>query len=264
MALVLSDRHGAVAVLTLNDPDRRNPLSTGMREELIEAVQEVSADPSVGALVLTGAGGAFSSGGDLGSMPPASANDAAQRLARVRLLIELVTRLPIPVIAAVEGPAAGVSAGLVAACDVVVAAEGSRFLFPFTKLGLMPDGGALATVARRTGDATARRIFLLAEPVPAATALAIGLADRTVERGGALKAAVAVAADLATRAPGSTAGIKAYYADGFAELTRALDTEAATQVERYFSAEFTEGKSAFFEGRDPDFSARSAAGQAAG
>lgn len=245
-----------MAVLTLNDPERRNPLSTEMREELIAAIQAVAGDPSIRALVLTGAGGSFSSGGDLGSMPPASAIAAVQRLERVRFLIELMGELPIPVLAAVEGPVAGVSVGLAAGCEVVVAAEGSTFLFPFARLGLIPDGGAFATVARRAGDAVARRIFLLAEPLTAEAALAVGLADRVVERGGALKAAMMVASELATRAPGSVAAIKAYYTDGFGELSRALETEAERQVERYFSAEFAEGKAAFLERRTPRFSDR--------
>lgn len=256
MGFVLSERRGAVVVLTLNDPERRNPLSAEMREELIEAVQLLAVDTSVGALVLTGAGGAFSSGGDLGSMPPSSIGDAVRRLGRVRFLVELVAGLKIPVVAAVEGPVAGVSAGLVAGCDVVVAAEASMFLFPFTRLGLFPDGGALATVARRTGVAAARRIFLLAAPVPAEEALALGLADRLTERGGALETAVVLAAELATRAPGSVAAIKTHYAAGFLELSRALETEAAAQLEFYFSAEFAEGKAAFLERRTPNFAIR--------
>lgn len=253
MAFVESSREGAVGILCLNDPARRNALSVTMREELISSIQALTTDASVRALVITGADGEFSAGGDLGAMPPESPAAAEERLGRIRLLVELVAGAAIPVVAAIEGVAAGVAAGIAASCDVVVVAEDARFLFPFARLGLVPDGGSLATVAQRVGPARARLLFLLAEPVSAGDAVAMGLADRVVGSGTALGSAVAIAAELGARAPGSVRVIKTFYADGRLNVRDALDAEATHQPARYFSAEFAEGKAAFLQRRPPEF-----------
>lgn len=247
-------RAGDVLVLTLDDPDRRNVLSRAMRQQLVIACRH-AADPAGGhrSVVLTGAGGSFSSGGDLSDMPPASRDAATQRLAEIRELVELVATSHLPWVAAVEGPAAGVACGLAAACDHLVAARSARFLFPFSRLGLVPDGGALLTVAERIGSHRTRNLMLRGEPVGAEAGLALGLVDEVVEDNAALERALAVAADLAARAPGSVAAIKDFYSTGPHTLDSALSFEARRQVEQYFSAELVEGRAAFAERRAPRF-----------
>lgn len=244
-----------VAVLALSDPARRNVLSAAMRRQLLAACRAIveDASPSVRAVVLTGVDGAFSAGGDLADMPPASPEAAAQRLREIRELVEIVSTSRLPWIAAVEGPAAGVACGLAAACDHMVAGRSARFLFPFAKLGLAPDGGALWTIAERVGPHRAKNIFLLANPISAERALSVGLVDEVVDDGSALDRALEVAHDLSSRAPGSVTAIKTYYATGPHTSCAALDFEAQHQVERYFSAELAEGIAAFTERRPANF-----------
>lgn len=247
---------GSVRVLTLHDPARRNVLSSALRHGLVEACRDLQADQSPRrprAVVLTGAQGAFSAGGDLSEMPPASRDAARERLQEVRWLVEAIRHSFAVWVAAVEGPAAGVSCGLAAACDVVVAGESAKFLVPFSRLGLVPDGGALWTVAHRVGANRAKRLFLHGDPVSAQEAHSLGLADEVVPDGTALERATSLASELAMRAPGSVTAIKDYYAAGEHTLSSALEFEAERQVVQYFSPELTEGRAAFFERRPPNF-----------
>jgi 2-(1,2-epoxy-1,2-dihydrophenyl)acetyl-CoA isomerase len=249
----LSD--GALVVM-LNDPARRNPISTPMREALIGALEAASADDEVRVLVLTGADGAFSSGGDLSAMPPDSAEDSDARMERVRTLVRLVSESTKPTVAAIEGPAAGVSAGLAAACDFVYMAEGAKYLFPFTRLGLLPDGGLMASLSHRAGRAAARRVLLLGNPVCTAEAVALGLADEATPKSGALPRALETAAELAGHAPRSVAAVKRFFAAGALEVDDALAAERRVQRELYFSQDFAEGKAAFFARREPRFTGK--------
>lgn len=251
--LVLTELNDGVLVVTLNDPARRNPLSTPMREQLIDVFAAAAADDAVRALVLTGADGAFSSGGDLSAMPPASREDSDERMDRVRTLVQLVAGSAKPTIAAIEGPAAGISVGLAAACDVVIMAEGAKVLFPFTRLGLLPDGGLMGSLSHRIGRSAAKRVLLLGNPVGTAEALALGLADEAAPAGAALHRALDTAVVLAGRAPQSLAAVKEFFAAGRLEVGDALAAEQRIQRELYFSQDFAEGKSAFFGRREPRF-----------
>lgn len=256
MALIEQVLQDGVLQLTLNDSGRRNPVSPDMREELIVALEAAASDQAVRVIVFTGAGGAFSSGGDLSAMPPESQDASDERMHRVHLLVRLVAGLAKPTIAAVEGPVAGVSAGLAAVCDFVVMADGSKFLFTFTRLGLVPDGGVMASLGHRIGRSAAKRVLLLGDPVGTETAVALGLADEATAKGGALDRALKLAGELAKRAPLSIAAIKSAFADGPVELEGVLDAELTGQRELYFSRDFAEGKAAFFERREPKFTAK--------
>lgn len=252
--LVLTALKDGVLVVTLNDPARRNPVSPLMREQLISALTAAAADDEVRVLVLTGADGAFSSGGDLAAMPPASREASDDRMRRVRTLVELVTGSTKPIVAAIEGPAAGVCAGLAAACDVVIMAEGARMLFPFTQLGLVPDGGVMGSLSHRIGRSAAKRVLLFGNPVGSDEALRLGLADETTPAGHALQRAVDLAVELSGRAPRSLAATKEFFAAGRLDIDDALAAEQRIQRELYFSQDFAEGKAAFFGRREPRFS----------
>jgi 2-(1,2-epoxy-1,2-dihydrophenyl)acetyl-CoA isomerase len=243
-------------VVTLSDPARRNPISEPMREALIGALQAAAADDGVRVIVLTGAQGAFSSGGDLSAMPPKSTGDSDARMGRVATLVRLVSESTKPMVAAVEGPAAGVSVGLMAACDFVCMAEGANVLFPFTRLGLLPDGGVMASLSHRIGRTAAKRVLLLGNPVGAAEAVALGLADEATPKAGALPRALEIAAELAGRAPGSVAAVKNFFVVGALEVDDALAAERRVQRELYFSQDFAEGKAAFFAQREPRFTGK--------
>jgi len=253
VALIEHVLRDGVLQLTLNDPERRNPVSPDMREELIAALEAAASDQTVRVIVFTGAGGAFSSGGDLSAMPPESKDASDERMHRLQLLVRLVAGSAKPTVAAVEGPATGVSAGLAAACDFVVMAAGANFLFPFTRLGLVPDGGVIASLSHRIGRSAARRVLLLGDPVGTDNALALGLADEATAKGGALDRALKLAGELAGRAPLSMAAIKSAFAAGPVELDGVLDAELTGQRELYFSRDFAEGRAAFFEHRIPKF-----------
>ncbi|WP_082506833.1 enoyl-CoA hydratase/isomerase family protein [Arthrobacter sp. Leaf337] len=254
--LVLTALHDGVLVVTLNDPARRNPLSTLMREQLIAALAAAAADDAVRVAVLTGADGAFSSGGDLSAMPPATKEDSNERMSRIRTLVQLVTGSAKPMIAAVEGPAAGISVGLMAACDIVIMAEGAKALFPFSRLGLLPDGGLMGSLSHRIGQSAAKRVLLLGDPVGTSEALTLGLADEAVPAGQALQRAVDLAAVLTGRAPRSLAAIKEFFAAGRLDVDDALAAEQQIQRELYYSQDFAEGKAAFFDRREPRFTGK--------
>jgi enoyl-CoA hydratase/carnithine racemase len=253
VALVERVLRDGVLQLTLSDPARRNPISPDMREELIAALEAAASDLAVRVIIFVGAGGAFSSGGDLSAMPPESKDTSDERMHRLQLLVRLVAGSGKPTVAAVEGPAAGVSAGLAAACDFVVMAAGANFLFPFTRLGLVPDGGVIASLSHRIGRSAARRVLLLGDPVGTDKALDLGLADKVTVKGSALDRALELAGELAGRAPLSMAAIKSAFAAGPVELDGVLEAELTGQRELYFSRDFAEGRAAFFERREPKF-----------
>lgn len=261
VGLRVDERHPGVVVLTMHDPARRNVLSPHLRKALLLACRQyASAHRGHRAVVLTGAAGAFSAGGDLSEMPPRSRRAAQERLAEIREVVELITTSSVPWVAAVDGPAAGVACGIAAACDHVVVDRGTRFLFPFTTIGLVPDGGALSTIADRVGRHRARHIFLRGRTVGGVEAQAVGLADELTEDGDVLTQAIAAATHLGAGALGSIALIKRFYAGPEQSLGAALAFEATHQVDRYFSSEFSEGRSAFLARRPPEFGTPDAGG----
>lgn len=251
--LVLTALNDGVLVVTLNDPARRNPVSTPMVEQLITAFAAAATDDAVRALVFTGADGAFSSGGDLSAMPPASREASDDRMDRIRRLVVLITKSAKPTVAAIEGPAAGISVGLAAVCDLVIMAEGAKMLFPFTRLGLLPDGGIMSSLSHRVGRSAAKRLLLLGNPIGTDEALILGLADEATPAGRSLHRAVELAGVLAGRAPQSVAAVKRFFAAERLDIDTALAAEQRTQRELYFSTDFAEGKAAFFDRREPRF-----------
>lgn len=250
-ALVLTDLRDGVLSITLNDPARRNPISMPMREQLIAVLEAAHDAREVLAVTFHGAGRCFSAGGDLATMPPDSIDDSIDRMNRIEHLIRLIIECPKPTTAGIDGAAAGMSVGLAAACDYVVAGEGAQFLLPFSRLGLVPDGGILASLSARVGSARAKRLLLLGNPLGAVDALALGLADVVTSAGSAPERARQMAGMIAQRAPLAVAAIK--------QAFRHADVDAAFRVERegqpalFFSADFQEGKRAFFERREPSF-----------
>lgn len=254
MSLITTNESGGILTVTLNEPDRRNPLSNEMRIEVMDAVSPLPS--TVRTILFTGAGGMFSAGGDLSTMPPGDIAAAEARLTIVGEFITLITRLPVPTIAAVESAVAGASVGLTSACDVVVAGRSTLFHFPFTRLGLLPDGGLLSVLPARVGLTRAKRILLAGAPVDATDALDCGLIDHLVDDGESLNASHAIANDLAQRAPQAVKAIKETLANGTPTLANALNSEFQVQPKLFYTADFREGKAAFFDKRTPRFSGR--------
>lgn len=168
---ILAESDKGVTWLRINGPDRLNAVSTATLRALAEAVD---AARDADAVVLTGAGRAFCTGADLGTDVTAETVDAAGTL------VNLIAEVPVPVLAAVNGPAAGVGASIALACDVVLAAESAFFLLPFLPLGLVPDGGATHSVLAGAGRARAARMAFGGERIPAALAAEWGLVGEVV------------------------------------------------------------------------------------
>lgn len=244
---------GAVATLTMRYPARRNALSLPLREALHDRMAEAMADPAIRCIVLTGAGGIFSAGGDISGMDGITPLGGRARLTRLHRLVRLMLAGETPLVAAVEGHAAGAGLSLAAACDVVVAAEDAQWSCAFNRLGLMPDMGALWTLPARMGLGRARRIMLTGERFTTAQAEAWGLVEQTAPPGGALAAAQAVAATIAERAPGAVALTKTWLARGPLSLETALAAEADAQAVLFGTQDFAEGRAAFAAKRPPRF-----------
>jgi 2-(1,2-epoxy-1,2-dihydrophenyl)acetyl-CoA isomerase len=242
--------------ITFNNPARRNAVDFGMFEAFAAAVEESATDESR-VLVITGAGEAFCSGLDLGSVSPAelAAMDLA---ARVRELINppvmRLRTLPKPVVARVHGPAAGIGFSYVLASDVVVASEEASFSQSFVRVGLMPDGGATHLLPALVGRLKAFELMARGEPIFAQKALGLGLVNSVVPRARLDPFVDDLAAMLAAAPQPSLARIKA--ALNLSEqqaLAASLDFEAEGQAECFRSPDFVEGVTAFMQKRPPQF-----------
>lgn len=258
------ERRGAAAIVELNRPDALNAWNFQLGVDLREALEGVGADDSVRAVLITGAGRGFSSGADLSEDRHGEADDAlgddgqldlSKRLReRYHPIIRAIREMPKPVIAGVNGPAAGIGCSLALSCDLIVAAHSSFFLLAFVNIGLVPDGGSSAFVPARIGKARAAEMMMLGERVPAPKALEWGLVNEVVPdeslRGEAEELLERLAAGPTRSYAGSKALINRRY---FAELEAQLEAEADTQREMGRTADFTEGVMAFASKRDPEF-----------
>lgn len=241
---------GGVLVITITDPERRNPVGHAVRQELARAFAEAEADDAIHAVVLTGAAGHFSAGGDIRDQGERSLAQHRDRLGTIRELVLRMVHYSKPLVAAVEGWAAGGGFALAMACPTVVAARDARFVASFTRIGLIPDMGLLATLPARTGPALARRIMLTNQPVEASEALVKGIVDVISEAGQALETAVSLAREEAAAAPLP----RQFIIDWFAQdIARVLDHEQSIQPILLNSADAAEGRAAFREKRAPQF-----------
>jgi 2-(1,2-epoxy-1,2-dihydrophenyl)acetyl-CoA isomerase len=250
-----------VAVLRLNRPEVLNAWSDQMATELRSALLEAGDDPAVRAVVITGAGRAFSSGGDLKEELPRTPQgdvDLRRRINTVSSpLIQTVRSLPKPVIAAVNGPAAGIGCSLSLACDLILAAESAFFLLPFTRVGLVPDGAALTFLTARVGVTKASELAFLAERLPAAEAYAIGLVNAVHPDDELVPEALRLGARLAAGPQLAYANVKRLVnATAYPDLLVSLALEAQVQQEQSESGEYAEGVAAFREKRAPTFATR--------
>jgi enoyl-CoA hydratase/carnithine racemase len=261
---VLLTREGAVLQLAIHAPQARNSLqSPGVLEGLLAGLEALERDETLRCAVLTGAGGAFCSGGDLRQLAGGSETAVRTGMRRSAWLYRRIALADKLVIAAVDGPAYGAGLGLAACCDLVVAGRSAAFCCAFTRVGAMPDAALFWSLPARIGRAQARRLMLMAPEVRGAEALAIGLADEHVADGDALPAAQALARRLAQGPAQPYGRIKAGLRQGPMTLEQALDFQLDNAPGLFASADFHEGAAAFFEKRKPVFGqpgARDAAG----
>ncbi len=251
----VTDRVGSIR---LNRPEVLNAWSGTMGRDLTAAVGLAAADDDVRAIVLTGAGRAFCAGGDLNEPYSETAEghiDLRSVIEQVSTPLVLAIReAPKPVIAAVHGAVAGVGCGLAFACDLVVAAESAFFLMPFTKVGLVPDGGSLAFANARVGPARAAELALLAQRLPAARALDWGLVNRIHPDDQLEHETRLLATQLADGPRLAFANTKRLVnATAYGTLTDFLALEADLQQQQAESGEYNEGVAAFLNKRLPQF-----------
>jgi enoyl-CoA hydratase/carnithine racemase len=251
------DRDGAIAIITLSNPERRNAFTPEMRRAITRHLETLAGDSGCRAVVLTGSGGDFCAGADLSRVGPDTAPMSAEALREntrdVHRLVRALFGGPKPVIAAVEGLAYGGGLAIALACDHVVAARTARFGAAFSKLGIIADVGAFYTLQLRLGVVGAKRFLALGPQVGGEEAVRMGLADEAAEPGEALAAALGAASRYAEVAPLSLAYTKAAYGRGIESLEDAFQAELDFLPLTVASADFKEALKAFREKRPPIF-----------
>lgn len=254
---ILFEHQGPCLVLTLSDPASRNALSPQVYAQGMALLAQAHVDPDIRSVILCGAGGSFCSGGDLKRIatardrPPAAQAEAIDQFGA---LVDAVRACPKPVIAAVEGVAAGGGMSLALACDLLVAAEDAKFVMSYAKLGLTPDGGGSWHLARALPRALALELMWLAEPISATRLHALGLVNRLAPKGQSLAVARAMGEQLAAMAPNAVAALKALVAQApESDLGTHLKAERNAFVDNLFHDNGAEGLAAFLAKRPPRF-----------
>lgn len=251
--IVKLERREKVAIVTLDNTATRNAMSRDLLLALRDRLAELRHDPDCRAIVLTGAGGHFCSGGDLSGMKlERTLPMARMRMELAHQVVRGIVESTKPVVAAVDGFAAGAGLSLAACCDFVVAASDARFMASFGKVGLLPDMALFWTLPQRIGLAESKRMIASVRIVPAAEAYELGLVDHVVEPGSTLNAACAVAADCTVASPNTVSLMKSAFAS-LGRLDDALRWEMDNQSAMFLTRDHREGVNAFFDKRPPDF-----------
>ncbi|HEV2219186.1 MAG TPA: 2-(1,2-epoxy-1,2-dihydrophenyl)acetyl-CoA isomerase PaaG [Casimicrobiaceae bacterium] len=250
-----------IARVTLNRPDRLNSFTGQMHAELRDALARVAADPAMRTLLLTGAGRGFCAGQDLADRavaPGAAPVDLGESIeSNYRPLVLALRNLPLPVVCAVNGVAAGAGANLALACDLVVACRSASFIQAFCRIGLVPDSGGTYFLPRLVGSARAMGLAMLGDRIPAEQAAAWGLIWKCVDDDQLVPAVDALVAQLAQSSTRGFAALKrAMHASAGNALEQQLDLERDLQRELGFGPDYREGVAAFLEKRAPLFSGR--------
>jgi 2-(1,2-epoxy-1,2-dihydrophenyl)acetyl-CoA isomerase len=245
-----------VGTITLDRPDTLNSLEATLKSELQAALREAARDPTVGVVILTGAGRAFCAGQDLNErLGPDPVRLDIEVRERFNPIILAMRRLPKPIIGAINGVAAGAGASLAFACDLRIASERASFVLAFGRIGLVPDSGASWFLPRLVGLAHAAELLFLPDPMPAEEALRIGLVSQIVHADALLDHARTLAAKIAQASPMGLALTKRALGRSLeVGLAEALDHEASLQGIAGRTADHAEGLAAFVEKRAPRFS----------
>ena len=263
---------GHVAVLSFNRPERRNALSSPMYEGFEQALPQIERDPEVRVLLVTGQGGAFCAGGDVkgmhenntgggtsgGATTPTSLEGSIGSLRSVQAQVSLaLRRLPMPVVAALPGAAAGAGLSIALAADLRIAAERAVLVTAFANVGASGDFGTSWFLPRIVGEARAKELMFTSPRLTAAEAADLGIVNRVLPDDGFEDAALAYCHDLANRAPIALRYMKENVNRALgSSLAEALDAEASAMVRTMGTADHREAAAAFVEKRPPEFSGR--------
>ncbi|MGQ9370897.1 oxepin-CoA hydrolase, alternative type [Azospirillum sp. ST 5-10] len=256
---VHAERRGGILLLTLDGGTTRNAIGPDVYPEVQARIIAAGADPDVRAIVLTGAGGFFSSGGNVRALRDSAARPLADVTAntdKLNAMIRSIVGAPTPVVAAVEGGAAGAGVALALACDMIVAGESAAFTVAHVRVGLSPDGGVTHFLRSSLPHQLVMEMCLLGRPTAAARLAELGVVNRLAPDGTVLAAALELAERVAAGPPEATARIKRQvHAALDHELATHLDVEARAINRARYGAEAAEGLAAFLEKRRPDFTA---------
>ena len=255
---VAIERRGAVLLLTLHGPGR-NAIGPDVYESVQAQVVAAGTDPQIRAVVLTGNGSYFSAGGNIHALKDSASgtlSQATSRTDRLNAMILAIVNGPLPVIAAVEGGAAGAGLSLARACDLIVASPGARFAVAQVRVGLSPDGGATSFLRAALPKQLVMEMCLLGQPVSGERLASFGLVNLLAREGSVLAAALDLGARIADGPPQAIRTIKSLVRSAAtADLATQLDDEARAINLARFSPEAAEGLSAFLEKRPPRFGA---------
>lgn len=258
---ILVERDGDIGWVRINRPERLNAFAGTMREDIEAGLHELEADDSVRCVIITGVGRAFSTGGDIRVMAQLAAERDRERFAELvrtgARIVSFIDRMSKPVIAAVNGPAAGAGACLALACDLRIASETASIGFTFVRVGLHPDWGGSFFLPRLVGPALAAELIYTGGMVSAERAERLGIFNRVVPPAELEPAARALAGQIASGPAGVTAAVKrSLRRSATATLEEMLELETEAQLAAFDSPDFQEGVTAFLEKRAPRFGRR--------
>jgi len=254
---VLVERTNNVVTLTLNRPEIRNAMNVELTDAFADSVAQIGRDPDVRAVIVTGAGKAFCSGGDLGWINPGPGASVPEMRRKMRSFYPqflAVRTLDIPVIAAVNGAAIGAGLCLAMACDIRISSDKAKYAAPFTRLGMHPGMAATYLLTRLVGTARASDLLFTSRTIDATEAEHLGLVNRVVPHDGLLDSAMQTANEIASNAPIPMGMVKrAIYIAERADMETMLEYEGLAQPITMGTEDLLEGLKAVKEKRDPEF-----------
>jgi len=251
------EKDGPVAIITINRPDAMNSFNTQLRSDLLAVFENAAGDASARAVILTGEGRSFSAGADLkeGLGRTRSVREVLQT--EYRPVLECIASMPQPVIAAVNGSAAGIGMSCALVCDLLIMADNAFLLSPFTTISLVPDGGLNWLLVRQLGYRRAFQLSIESERISGERSVELGLANKVVPADSLLDEALTWAKALSKRAPLSIATTKqAMRLAASTDWASTFDFEASNQDRLLASEDSAEGVAAFFEKREANFQGR--------
>ena len=253
---ILLDKADGIARVTLNLPEKRNPLDLVMREELKDVFLGFQSDPEVRTVVITGAGKAFCAGGDISTMKNVTAPAGRDRLKNIQILVKAMVDLEKPIIAAVNGTAAGAGFHIALACDIIIASQNAKFAESFVKIGLIPDMGGFFLLPSRIGLHRAKELMLTGRMFDAKEAFEMGLLNKIVPPEDLEKEVMELARSFAQGPARAYAMIKSGLNRMPNSLSAMMEIEANMQAICFETVDFKEGMQAFLEKRTPKFTGK--------